>query len=477
MNVTDSIRVRASKGGDAVAIVRRKGSSVSYRELDRMIDSVGTHLVAAGIEPGDIVVVDIAPLTANLVAILALARFGAIAAPEQFSTDRRSATLSDRAAPTATPGRTIRFEPAWLRNPAPGIAAGSRGGGRDVAIIHPSSGTTQKPKHVAISHECLVHRIDLLERGVPLPRDPRVLCLVRAISAYGFDTVVRALSVGATLMLATQVEEAIEALARDRANHVTLNPLWIERLLEAAPPEGRAFPSLERVEFAGSHLAHPRYLVARERLCPDIWNHYGATEMGLIASAPMAELVDHPQAVGFAAAGVEIEAVGDDGVPLPRGAHGRLRARSPAIVDGYFDDPAQTAAAFRDGWYWTADVGSVAGNGLVTLGGRESEMINIGGYKLSPRAIEDALLSLEGVRDAAVFAVPDPEGITQMWAAVVIDPSLDAATLSGRVQAKLAGYAPRYLLTVPSIPRNEGGKVMRDRLVASVSASIATSAR
>lgn len=477
MNVTDRIRERASSSGDTVAIVRRKGPSVTYRELDRMIDSVGTHLVAAGIEPGDIAVIDIAPLTANLVAILAVARIGAIAAPGQLSTNRRSAMLSDRAGPPTTPGRTIRFDRAWLRDPAPGIAAGSRGGGRDLVIIHPSSGTTQKPKHVAISHECLAHRIDLLERGVPLPRDPRVLCLVRAISTYGFNTAARALSVGATLMLATQVEEAIDALTRDGANHVALNPLWIERLLEAAPPEGRAFPSLERVESAGSHLALPRYLVARERLCPDIWNHYGATELGLIASAPMAELVDHPQAVGFAAAGVEIEVVGDDEVPLPRGAHGRLRARSPGNAGGYFDDPAQTAAAFRDGWYWTADVGSVAGNGLVTLGGRESEFVNIGGYKVSPRAVEDALLSIERVRDAAVFAVPDPGGITQLWAAVVIDPSLDAATLSERVQATLAGYAPRYLLTVPSIPRNEGGKVMRDRLVASASASIAGSTR
>lgn len=197
--------------------------------------------------------------------------------------------------------------------------------------------------------------------------------------------------------------------------------------------------------------------------------------MGLIAAAPMAALEGKPHAVGYAPAGVEIEAVDeDDGEPLPTGARGRLRVRGAGVAAGYLDATGANEDAFGDGWYRTADVGAIDHDGLVSLHGRLGELMNVGGYKVSPRAVEDALLAIDGVREASVFGLPDPEtGVTQIWAAVVVEPPLTPATLGPAVKARLTSLAPRYLVAVPAIPRNAAGKVMREALVASAAVSLA----
>ena len=199
--------------------------------------------------------------------------------------------------------------------------------------------------------------------------------------------------------------------------------------------------------------------------------------MGLIAAAPMSALEGNPHAVGYAPTGVEIEAVAEGDVPMPRGGHGRLRVRGAGVAGAYLDAPEASADAFCDGWYRTADVGAVGDDGMVSLHGRLGELMNVGGYKISPRAVEDALLSIDGVREASAFGVPDKEtGVTQVWAAVVVEPPLTPASLGPAVKARLTTLAPRFLVTVPAIPRNAAGKVMRDQLVASATASLGRAA-
>jgi fatty-acyl-CoA synthase len=135
-------------------------------------------------------------------------------------------------------------------------------------------------------------------------------------------------------------------------------------------------------------------------------------------------------------------------------------------VDRYVDDDVASANAFRDGWHLTADEGTVSTGGALHLGGRLGESINVGGYKLSPRVIEDALLSIDGVRDAAAFGVPTGSGVDELWAAVVIEPAARRATLSRDVSAQLGALAPRVLVAIDAIPRNDAGKVRRDELIA-----------
>jgi acyl-CoA synthetase (AMP-forming)/AMP-acid ligase II len=126
-------------------------------------------------------------------------------------------------------------------------------------------------------------------------------------------------------------------------------------------------------------------------------------------------LEDIDGAVGHIHPGYEAQAVDADDEPLPLGAEGRIRLRGANIIDGYFCEATPARDVFRDGWFYPGDVGSITASGVMTINGRESEFINAGGVKVNPRVIEDVLLALPDVTDAAAFGVPDRMGVTRVW--------------------------------------------------------------
>jgi acyl-coenzyme A synthetase/AMP-(fatty) acid ligase len=118
----------------------------------------------------------------------------------------------------------------------------------------------------------------------------------------------------------------------------------------------------------------------------------------------------------------------------------------------------------------------VSEDGVLRVAGRLGETIDVGGYKLSPRTIEDALLSIDGVRDAAAFGVSSASGIDELWAAIVVGAVATHATLSRDIGARLGALAPRVVVTIDEIPRNDAGKVRRDELVVRARAAQASAA-
>ena len=465
MHIGLPIAERAAREGASIALVLRSGATISYAALDASIRSVASALAKAGVRRGMAVALDVASPRAELVAIFAIARLGAAAASIALPASGASIVLTDRVASQRRP--RIVFQAAWLDRPPPGHDDALVGGGDDIAVVHASSGTTGKPKGVAVSHARLAARVATLAGAVPMVERARVLCTVRAISCYGLDTCLRVLHGGGTLVLASRSEDIATALVRDRVEHLTLNPLWVERLLGVAPAGARPFPALRRIECAGSHLARPLVRAALARLCDEVWNHYGTTEAGCIGAASLLGVDDDAsEATVRAAPGVEVGAIDAQGTALPAGAHGRLRARGPGFVDRYVDDLHAGADAFRDGWHVTADEGTASADGMLRIDGRVGESLNIGGYKVSPRTIEDALRSIRDVRDAVAFSVASASGIDEMWAAVVVGAASARASLSLDVRARLGALAPRVLVTVDAIPRNAAGKVRRDELVA-----------
>ena len=456
----------AAREGASVALVLRGGATVNYAALDASTWSVAARLRAAGVEAGMFVALDLASPRALLVAILAIARLGSAAASPALPESSASFRVADPGVPSRRSAPSIAFDPAWLTERPPRRDMPLVGEDDAIAIVHASSGTTGLPRGVAVSHARLAARVATLSAALPMAERARVLCTARAISCYGFDTCLRVLHGGGTLVLASSTEDVVTALVRDRVAHLTLNPLWVERLVGSAPAGGRPYPSLARIECAGSHLARPLASAARSRLCEEIWNHYGTTEAGCIGAVPLRDLDPEADATIHAAPGVEVGAIDAAGAPLPAGEHGRLRARGPGFADRYVDDDVASADAFRDGWHVTADEGTASAGGVVRLRGRVGESINVGGYKLSPRTIEDALLSIGGVRDAAAFSVPTGSGIDELWVAVVIEPAARCATFSRDVGAQLGALAPRVLVTIDAIPRNDAGKVRRDELIA-----------
>jgi acyl-CoA synthetase (AMP-forming)/AMP-acid ligase II len=175
--------------------------------------------------------------------------------------------------------------------------------------------------------------------------------------------------------------------------------------------------------------------------------------------------------VGVPLAGVEVRVVDDGGEEVPRddATIGGVLVRSPSLFDGYLNAPEATAAAFRDGWFETGDLGARASDGYLRLVGRRStDLIKSGGYRIGAGEIEAALLTFPGVAEAAVRGLPDPDLGERIVAWVVASddgarPDPDA--LIGHVASELTPHKrPREIRFLDELPRNAMGKVQKRRL-------------
>ena len=114
-----------------------------------------------------------------------------------------------------------------------------------------------------------------------------------------------------------------------------------------------------------------------------------------IACNPLPPRMRKPGSVGLPA-GPEVAVLNDAGRPLPPGAIGEVAIRGPNVANGYQDDPAATAPAFREGWFRTGDQGRLDDDGYLWLTGRLKEIINRGGEKFSPREVDEVLIDHPG---------------------------------------------------------------------------------
>ena len=155
-----------------------------------------------------------------------------------------------------------------------------------------------------------------------------------------------------------------------------------------------------------------------------------------------------------------------DGGP---GEVGELIARGANVMAGYWNDPAATAEAIRDGWLYTGDMARRDAGGFLCTARRKSDFIKSASYRISPIEIEQVIESLGGIEDAAAMGVPDFL-LGEAIAACVVCPDgrFDAEAIRSQFLARLPMFkAPGYILHVPEIPRTPSGKqkcyVLRDK--------------
>ena len=159
----------------------------------------------------------------------------------------------------------------------------------------------------------------------------------------------------------------------------------------------------------------------------------------------------------------------------PRSAPGEtgvVEIRSPGLFAGYWRLPEKTADEHRaDGWFITGDVGSVDGEGRLTLEGRSSDMIISGGYNVYPKEIEMVLDEVPGVAETAVVGVPHPDFGEAVVAVVVRDGDVADDALAASLDGVLARFKhPKAYIAVDALPRNAMSKVQKAELRADLSA-------
>jgi long-chain acyl-CoA synthetase len=192
---------------------------------------------------------------------------------------------------------------------------------------------------------------------------------------------------------------------------------------------------------------------------------YGSTELFRPLSYLAADATDYPDCVGRPVPGVEIRVVDDDGHAVAAGEEGELLIRTPAVMDGYLGNAAETAAVLAGGWYSTGDLARLTPDGYVAIAGRKRERIKRGGYSVFPAEVETVLLAHPAVSEAAVVGVPDATLGEEVAAFVALRSGATPDELVAWCRERLAAFKyPRRITVLPTLPRSATGKVLKAQL-------------
>jgi acyl-CoA synthetase (AMP-forming)/AMP-acid ligase II len=237
-------------------------------------------------------------------------------------------------------------------------------------------------------------------------------------------------------------------------------PLQLQQLL-AQLPHGYVAPQPVHVATVGG-LASPTLRErARAVFGSELLNRYGCNEVHVVCDAMDAG------GTGLLAPGVDVRIVDDRGAALPPGQVGVIAVRTPSMAEAYLERPEESAAAFREGWFVTGDVGVQVGRRRLRVLGRHDDLVNLGGLKVPAARLEDALCARAGIADAAVLAAHPPDGSATLGIAVVAAGGATQEQVLREVQQALALEADAHarILVLSSIPRLPTGKTDRMALL------------
>ncbi len=262
-----------------------------------------------------------------------------------------------------------------------------------LAMILFTSGSSGEPKGVMLSHANLVANARSIMAYLPIAADDRALALLPFYHAFGNSVLQTHVLCGATLVVDGSPafpSTVTEALRCHEIASLAAVPEVYHALLAHSDLGRSPLPALRYMTVAGGALAPPLVREVARRIAPArFYVMYGQTEAtARLAYLPPELVHEHPDSIGRAVPGVVLRVVDDGGVEVPHGAVGELQARGPNIMQGYWCDPAGTAAVLQDGWLRTGDLAVADARGLLYLKGRDNDLVKVQGIRLHPTEIE-----------------------------------------------------------------------------------------
>jgi long-chain acyl-CoA synthetase len=244
-------------------------------------------------------------------------------------------------------------------------------------------------------------------------------------------------------------------------------------LMNAPNANSAALATLTKIYSGGAPIPPSTVTAFSDTFGQYIHNCYGLTETTSPSHAvPLGGQAPVDQASGALSVGVPVyntivRIVGEDGHDLPAGEIGELVTSGPQVVPGYWNKPEETAKALPGGALHTGDVGYMDRDGWFYLVDRKKDQINVSGYKVWPREVEDVLYEHTAVREAAVVGVPDPyRGETvKAYVSLKAGRTVTPAELAAHCKERLAAYKyPREVEILDELPKTVTGKLLRREL-------------
>jgi acyl-CoA synthetase (AMP-forming)/AMP-acid ligase II len=328
-----------------------------------------------------------------------------------------------------------------------------------IVRIATSSGTTGRPKTFAITnrvHQARVNNHILM--------NARHIARPRHVSFYNFwiraphTSMTATLQMGGTIIL-TNFDKFLPAIEKHRGNFSLVVAGDFERIVNHIPDSFRR-PDVFKFDVRGGAFSSALRSRAMEKIASQINLVYALNEVGCITSTEndgMASILPN----------VEVKIVDEGGAEKKRGEAGIIWVKSDTMISGYLEGASQNSSSFNNGWFNTNDIGRMPAPGHLVVLGRSDDMLNIGGSKIAPGAMEEHLKRFAGVRDAAVVCIENENGIGQP--AVAIEAAADVDERPIRDFA--TRFFRRYTHTIhfksfQSFPRTDNGKIKRREIEA-----------
>jgi acyl-CoA synthetase (AMP-forming)/AMP-acid ligase II/acyl carrier protein len=350
-----------------------------------------------------------------------------------------------------------------------GIHESGFAGTDDIALVLHTSGTTSRPKLVPVTQSSIVDSAVHIAEPLGLTGNDKCLNVMPLFHIHGLiGAVITSLVSGGSVFCTSgfNSESTMQWLQTYRPTWYTAVPTIHQHVLKQAVlhKDDARMSGLRFIRSSSASLPPAVKEGLEEVFSVPVIEAYGMTEAThQISTNLLPPRLRKPGSAGMAI-GLEMAILDRQGSQQPPGITGEIALRGSRIFKGYENNPEANERAFINGWFLTGDLGYMDEDGYLFISGRIKEMINRGGEKISPREIEEALLSGPGVADAIAFSIPDPVLGEIVGAAVVLkgEQQVTAADLKKNLSDRLAYFKiPARLWIVDEIPKGPTGKIQR----------------
>ncbi len=488
MLIGDGLRRNAWKFPVKIA-AKDRFREISYADLNARVNRLANGLLSIGVKRGDAVALSVGNRIEHLEIVFATAKIGALAIP--LDVKWKALELASVAA-ALEPGFIILQEDCLAEfdrakelkdlsslktvllssdltysgllhgqsADEPGVLVEEN----DPFAVLLTSGTTGFPKGCLATQRTFVfHCINnAIEKGLGA-HDRAILSSPIYFNA-GRSFTLGIIYFGGTMILHERfdAEEVLKTIEQEKVTYVGAVPVMCERMLHVLESKKYDTSTLRCLAITGGKV-HPAVLEAlKENLTPNIYRTYASTDSGQMAISKPFDMDAKPNAAGRPVWCVDLRIVDDGGNPVKLGEVGEIICQSPLATHGYYKNPDATHAAFRDGWFYTGDLGYFDEEGYLFVAGRKKDMVKSGGISIYPLEIESVLYSHPDVLEAAVIGVPDAEWGEAVKAVIVLKAgsSICGENLIQFCKERLSSYkVPKSVDIVSSLPHTEVGKV------------------
>lgn len=451
----------------------------SHGRLAAAVRGVGTGLLALGLAPGDRVLLRLGNSVAFPLAYLGCIAAGLVPVPTSAQLTGPEVT---RAVAMIAPALIIASDGLPLPAPFPcpvlteaaltametqAPCVWHMGDPDRLAYMVFTSGTTGQPRAVMHAHRAIWARRMMHQGWMGLTAEDRVLHPGAFNWTYTLGAgLLDPWTVGATALIpASGVEPAQVPLLLKRydATIFAAAPGVYRQMLRTTIPP---LPRLRHGLSAGEALPQPLRDAWMAATGTPIFDAFGLSECSTFLSGSP-DRPAPPGSTGYPQPGRRLAVLDDSGIPVPEGTPGVLAVHrsDPGLFLGYLDAPEDTAARFRGDWFLTGDTVAIGAEGAMRYLGRDDDMMNAGGYRVSPVEVEEAMQRHAGVIDCAAAEVAvraDARVIACFYTSAT---PLDEAALAHHAGETLARYKqPRIYVRLPTLPRGANNKLRRKEL-------------